>query len=109
MTPSCCCSPKVARNICARSSSAPARLPNRSAPVSGFSNLGIRVPEFIAVIIPTLFDAPRPRKMHSTYPTDLSAQLRIVERFHHSDHRQRQTVLQRNLDPLDFPVAVDGI
>src|SRR5450755_3881583 len=52
MTPSCCCSPKVARNTCARSSSEPARLPNRSAPVSGFSNLGIRVPEFIVALYP---------------------------------------------------------
>src|SRR5271157_5721191 len=52
ITPSYCCSPNVARNTCARSSSDPARLPNRSAPVSGFSNLGIRVPEFIVALYP---------------------------------------------------------
>src|SRR5271165_3611405 len=106
MTPSCCCSPNVARRVLARSSGEPLRLSNRSAPVSGFSNLGMRVPEFIESLY--LF-CLTPRSQGKMHPATGPVRLQTRKRFRHANHGQRQSMLQRNIDTLNFPVAVGRV
>src|SRR5271166_3438017 len=93
MTPSCCCSPNVARRVLACSSSEPLRLSNRSVPVSGFSNLGMRVPEFIESLYPFGLTPRSQGKMHAGHRPPV--RLRTREGFRHTNHGQRQSMLQR--------------
>src|SRR5271165_1484684 len=103
--PSCCCSPKVARRTWARSFGSPPKLSARSAPVSGFSNFGIRLLVSIAVIISISLDNPPATRMQSAP----AIQLRLSQNFRHANHRQRQPLLQRDLNPLHFAIAMGGI
>src|SRR5215813_1482340 len=91
ITPSCCCSPNVARRTWRRSSTKPMRFSARSAPDTGFSNFGGRLLVPIAVIIPVFIDeATGPKDAASAH---FRRSVSVFQQFEHADDRHRQTLI----------------